>query len=164
MGMDVDTGGKGKGSKPEMNVTPLVDVVLVLLIIFMVISPVVTKGLYLNIPPKPDDEVQKQMNQNLENKTITLWVREDGAVWLNKQYKFGEGAAPEPKDPSAEVVELPLDELSERLDKVLNSKDDRVIYLDAQDEVDFRQTVDIIDRARRAGAKPIVMLTEPVKE
>ncbi len=164
MGMDVDTGGKGKGAKPEMNVTPLVDIVLVLLIIFMVISPVVTKGLFVNLPPKPDDEVQQQMNRDLKNETITLWVREDGAVWLNKQYKFGDGEAPKPKDPSAEVTELPLDDLPPRLDRVLNTRENRVVYLDAQDDVDFRQVIDTIDRARRAGAQPIVMLTEPVKE
>ena len=71
MGMDVDSGGKGKGAKPEMNVTPLVDIVLVLLIIFMVISPVVTKGLFVNLPPKPDDEVQQQMHRDLKNEPIT---------------------------------------------------------------------------------------------
>ena len=79
MGMNLDSGGKGV--RPQMNVTPLVDVVLVLLIIFMVIAPVVTKGLYVRLPPKPDDEQTQQMIQDLQNETLTLVARESGLKW-----------------------------------------------------------------------------------
>ena len=49
MGMDLESGGGSKRIKPAMNITPLVDVVLVLLIIFMVVTPLLTKQLFLNI-------------------------------------------------------------------------------------------------------------------
>ncbi|RKH74484.1 biopolymer transporter ExbD, partial [Corallococcus sp. AB045] len=53
--MAFDVGGnKGGGVRPTMNVTPLVDVVLVLLIIFMVVTPLMTKNLWMNVPAKPD--------------------------------------------------------------------------------------------------------------
>jgi biopolymer transport protein ExbD len=149
MGMDVDTGGgKKRGNKPEMNVTPLVDVVLVLLIIFMVIAPTITKGLFIRLPPKPEDAETQAMAQALENQTITLYVREDGEIWINRQFKFG--------------VEQ-RKELPDKLERVLNSRPDRVVYVDAQDEVEFRAVIDGITLARGAKAAPIVMLTEPVK-
>ena len=146
MGMNLDSGGKGV--RPQMNVTPLVDVVLVLLIIFMVIAPVVTKGLYVRLPPKPDDEQTQQMIQDLQNETLTLVARESGEVWINAKYKY----SPEQRG-----------ELVDRLERVLNARKDRVVYVDADDDVEFRRTVDTILAAREAKAAPVVMLTEPVK-
>ena len=147
MGMNLDAGGK-KGVRPEMNVTPLVDVVLVLLIIFMVIAPVVTKGLYVRLPPKPDDEQTQQMIQDLQNETLTLIARESGELWINAKYKY----KPDERG-----------ELIDRLERVLNARKDRVVYVDADDDVEFRRTLDAIMAARAAKAAPVVMLTEPVK-
>ena len=146
MGMNLDSGGKGV--RPQMNVTPLVDVVLVLLIIFMVIAPVVTKGLYVRLPPKPDDEQTQQMIQDLQNETLTLVARESGEVWINAKYKYSP---------------VQRGELVDRLERVLNARKDRVVYVDADDDVEFRRTVDTILAAREAKAAPVVMLTEPVK-
>ena len=148
MGMDVDSGGGKKGVKPEMNVTPLVDVVLVLLIIFMVIAPVVTKGLYIRLPPKPDDDATAQMVQDLQNETITLIARADGQIWINKKYQYDEAQ---------------FGDLTEKLEKVLNAKKDRVVYVDGEDEVAFRRILETFTLAREAKAEPIVLLTEPVK-
>ena len=131
-----------------MNVTPLVDVVLVLLIIFMVIAPVVTKGLYVRLPPKPDDEQTQAMIQDLQNETLTLIARESGELWINAKYKY----APEQRG-----------DLIEKLERVLNARKDRVVYVDADDDVEFRRTLDAILAARAAKAAPVVMLTEPVK-
>src|SRR4030095_12444996 len=50
--------GKQKGIRPSMNVTPLVDVVLVLLIIFMVVTPLMTKQMSLDVPGKPDEKIE----------------------------------------------------------------------------------------------------------
>ena len=131
-----------------MNVTPLVDVVLVLLIIFMVIAPVVTKGLYVRLPPKPDDEQTQAMIQDLQNETLTLIARESGELWINAKYKY----APEERG-----------DLIDKLERVLNARKDRVVYVDADDDVEFRRTLDAILAARAAKAAPVVMLTEPVK-
>ena len=131
-----------------MNVTPLVDVVLVLLIIFMVSAPVVTKGLYVRLPPKPDDEQTQAMIQDLQNETLTLIARESGELWINAKYKY----APEQRG-----------DLIEKLERVLNARKDRVVYVDADDDVEFRRTLDAILAARAAKAAPVVMLTEPVK-
>lgn len=147
MGMNLDSGGK-KGVRPEMNVTPLVDVVLVLLIIFMVIAPVVTKGLYVRLPPKPDDEETQAMIQDLQNETLTLIARESGELWINAKYKY----KPDERG-----------ELIEKLERVLNARKDRVVYVDADDDVEFRRSLDAILAARSAKAAPVVMLTEPVK-
>ena len=109
MGMDVGVGGKVK-VKPDMNVTPLVDVVLVLLIIFMVLAPVMTEAFNVRLPPKDDkDEQLDQVND--ADKPLVLSVGDDGSVEVN-------------------TVALDRAELPERLRRMFNARPDNVLYLD----------------------------------
>src|SRR4029453_6949499 len=80
MGMQV---GESKGgTMAEMNVVPLIDILLVLLIIFMVITPLTPKGLDTLVPqPNPN----QQQNQDLENKTVVVQVTKDGKVKINNE-------------------------------------------------------------------------------
>ena len=121
---------------------------MVLLVIFVVVAPVVTKGLYVRLPPKPDDEQTQAMIQDLQNETLTLIARESGELWINAKYKY----APEQRG-----------DLIEKLERVLNARKDRVVYVDADDDVEFRRTLDAILAARAAKAAPGGRLTEPVK-
>ena len=70
MGMNV-RGGDGKRPSPNVNVTPLVDVALVVLIIFMVVTPLMTKTFWLNIPPKPDEKAAKK-DKDDANKPLVM--------------------------------------------------------------------------------------------
>src|SRR5688572_22857954 len=110
---------------PDMNVTPLVDVVLVLLIIFMVLAPVVSAH-YLGRLPPPDDEDQALAEQNPDNKPLVLKVTErdldDGTV----QPVFQVGA-----------IELELEEAPDRLGRLVAGRTDKVIYVDAADTTDY---------------------------
>jgi biopolymer transport protein ExbD/biopolymer transport protein TolR len=83
MGMSVGQGG-GKKHKvtPQMNVTPLVDVVLVLLIIFMVVTPLLTKQFWINVPKK-DDEVQQPQPDDAKPPAV-LSLAADGSLRINK--------------------------------------------------------------------------------
>ena len=149
MGMDVDSGG-GKGKvKPEMNVTPLVDVVLVLLIIFMVIAPVVTAGLEVKLPPKPDPDA-KAIQRAQENKSLKVYVFDDGTYTINN-------------DPAFTYYEEDLGKLSESVAKILKGRETDVVYVDAQDSAEFGLTIKLMTATKKGGANPIVFLADPLK-
>src|SRR5262249_23878595 len=88
MGMDV---GASTGSLSQPNVVPLSDILLVLIIIFMVITPLTPKGLDILVPqPSPN----QQLNQELENKTVVVQVLANGKVKINNEDVTWEGLGP----------------------------------------------------------------------
>lgn len=142
MGMDVGGDGGGK-VKPEMNVTPLVDIVLVLLIIFLVLAPVMAKSLFVRIPPKQeelDEEIAELVN---DDQPPVLYVMNDGEQLMDGRLSLAEN----PDD----------------LRLVLNARSDRQVFIDAEDDTEFRHLIEAINFARASGAKPVVMLAEPFK-
>ena len=142
MGMSVGDDGGGK-VKPEMNVTPLVDIVLVLLIIFLVLAPVMAKALFVRIPPKDenlDDELTELVN---DDQPPVVYVKDDGELMMDGRLSLADN----PDD----------------LRLVLNARSDRQVFIDAQDDTEFRHVVEAINFARASGAKPVVMLAEPFK-
>jgi biopolymer transport protein ExbD len=129
------------GPQGNINVTPLVDVVLVLLIIFMVITPVLQMGIDVEIPPKV--EVQATPSE-IQRDQLVISVRRDG-FYLNRDRMDS------------------IEALRNRLAAILSSRpmDERVVFLNSEDEVVFQQTVSALDVARQAGAARIGMLTDP---
>ena len=85
MGMSMGGGG-GKKAKPtpDVNVTPLVDICLVVLIIFMVMTPMMTKTFWLNLPDKPDEEQKDPPPPNPNNKPLVMTVDQEGVIRVNK--------------------------------------------------------------------------------
>lgn len=139
MGARLDTGFKRVRVQPEMNVTPLVDVVLVLLIIFMVLAPVMSKSFWVRLPPKDDKEEQLDA-ANDPNKPLVLIVAADGKTAVNK-------------------IEVGRDELTEKLIRMFNARPDNTLYLDADDGAEYGMVLSAVDLARAAQAFPIVILT-----
>jgi biopolymer transport protein TolR len=139
-------GGKGRRQRPVplMNVTPLVDVALVVLIIFMLIVPMMEKSFWLNLPkreqeakdrpePKPDDR----------EGPLVMTIDSRGVIRVNKAV-------------------LKKSEIPERLPRMLAAQPLPVIYFDAADEIPYGQAVEVMDIAKQSGAKAIAMLTEKV--
>jgi biopolymer transport protein ExbD len=124
-------------SRPDINVTPLVDVVLVLLIIFMVIVPLVERSLPVATPPMQETETPEAPDDQL-----VLEVLADGTVRLNQQ----------PVAPA---------DLDARLRAALARRKDKVVFFTADDAANFERAVTALDAAKAAGAKTIGMLTEP---
>lgn len=139
MGMAVGAGGKKGQVVPHMNVTPLVDVVLVLLIIFMVVTPLLSKQFWLELPKQEETKTASPE----ENKSVVLTVGKDGALQIN--------GAPVPKE-----------ELKDKVTRYMAARPDKVVYFDAADDAPYATTVEAMDLARQGGAKTVAILTKKV--
>jgi biopolymer transport protein TolR len=141
MGMGVSTGGGKRGrAAPEMNVTPLVDVVLVLLIIFMVITPLMAKQFWLAVPDKKEDNTPPPPDAK---DAIVVTVNKAGEIRINRDV--------------VSDAEFPT-----RLRRVLAARGDRTIVFDAHDEAPFARATQALDMARGAGATTIAVATDGI--
>jgi biopolymer transport protein ExbD/biopolymer transport protein TolR len=122
-----------------MNVTPLVDVVLVLLIIFMVITPMLAKQFWLHLPAKPDDTVEAQPDPS-DEKPIVVSVTRDGEFKINRDV-------------------IPKANFSQKVRGVLAASGRRTLFFDADEDAQFGRAVEAMDLARAGGATTIVVLT-----
>jgi biopolymer transport protein ExbD len=129
---------------PDMNVTPLVDVVLVLLIIFMVLAPVMSAHYDAKLPP-PDEKDQQLAEQNDPLEPLVLRVEVDGTL------RVGEV-----------VLESDPKTARERIQRMLNARPNTLLYLDASDEASYRRVLDGMETAKLAGAKPVVLVTKEI--
>ena len=131
---------KGKGVVPTMNVTPLVDVVLVLLIIFMVITPLLTKKFWIHTPKQERQEVEKQDLANDPTPPLVLRVAADRSITVNG-------------------TTVAAEELSDRLRRMFAAREDHILFFDAANEVAYGFAVEVLDQARAGGAVTIAALT-----
>lgn len=136
MGMDVG-GGKG-GAKSDINVTPLIDVVLVLLIIFMVLTPSLLKHHDANVPKKMPDDVPPP--PDMPN-NIVIEYNADRQITVNAEPVAWEALA---------------DKLSDRLKKA--SK--KVVFFKIEDDANYGEAVKLMDTARGAGAETLGIVTK----
>ncbi|MFW6087579.1 MAG: ExbD/TolR family protein [Myxococcota bacterium] len=145
MAMHVDSGKNKKGrATPEMNVTPLVDVVLVLLIIFMVVTPLMMKQFWIHLPDqKEDNEPPPPSEQN--DPPVVLTVMADGTVRINR-------------------TTVRDQELETRVRRVLAAKGERTLFFDAEDDSEFGRAMEIMDRARGGGATTIAVMTDAIPQ
>ena len=128
----------------EINVTPLVDVVLVLLIIFMILAPVITEAFAVRLPPKDDDKQEELEQANDPNKPLVLTVTDEATYEVN-------------------AVAIEAEELSLRLHRMFNARPDNVLYLDGEDEAPVGAVLRGIDLARQGGASPLVLITKKLE-
>ncbi len=129
MGMAV---GSSSGPKSEINVTPLVDVVLVLLIIFMVIQPLMQRGYDVSVPPKA--EMNTPPPQSSDQLIVSLTARKE--IYLNKERV-------EPGN------------LAIRLQELLKNRGNKVVFFSAEDAANYGDAMKVMDIVRNNGAKNI---------
>ncbi|HSM86247.1 MAG TPA: biopolymer transporter ExbD [Candidatus Limnocylindrales bacterium] len=129
-----------RGATAEMNVTPLIDVLLVLLIIFMVVLPHRNRGEYADIPLPPRDKPRLQSP--------------DAIIVVQVRYA-GQGQVPALKINEQEV---PWDRLEARLRKIYEARADKVAFLKGDPDVDFEYVAQVVDITHRAGAERVGLM------
>jgi biopolymer transport protein TolR len=128
-------GGQGRPLS-EINVTPFVDVMLVLLIIFMVAAPMMQQGIDVDLPETTTQPLR------VKDEPLILTVKKDGKVFLGRQ-------------------EVPQAELQAKLTAIFEGKDSKEIYLRADKEAPYGIVAKAMGAARNAGATKMGMVTEP---
>ncbi|HTX14068.1 MAG TPA: biopolymer transporter ExbD [Candidatus Baltobacteraceae bacterium] len=126
----------------EPNIVPLIDVLLVLIIIFMVITPTTPKGLDALIP-QPTPPNQKE-NQDLLNKTIVVQVTNGDKVLINQ-------------DPSS------WDQLGPSLEKIFADRAEKVAFVKGDDNVEFAEVARAIDIMRASGIEHVGLITAKIE-
>lgn len=137
MGMAIGSSG---GLRSEINVTPLVDVVLVLLIIFMVVTPLLQMGYSVDVPPKATAAESAVASKE----QIIVTQREAKKVFLGKQ-------------------EINLDQLPLQLKDILDHRHDKTVFFSANDDLNYGMVMETMDMIRAAGADRVGIITEEVK-
>jgi len=143
VGVNVGTGRGGRVT-PVINVTPLVDVVLVLLIIFMVLTPLLTKRFWIHTPKQEKKEIERRALATQPEPPLVLRVAADKTISVNG-------------------VPLGFDDLAPRLRRMFAAREDHILFFDAADQVPYGFAVEILDQARAGGAVTIAALTSPLE-
>ena len=121
----------------DINVTPLVDVMLVLLIIFMVTAPMMMQGVEVNLPQTTTRPIKTREDP------LILTVNKKGEIYLERYM-------------------IKLDGLEEKIKKIFRNRRDKEILLRADKEVPYGFIIKVISRVKRAGIDKLGMVTEPV--
>ena len=137
------TVGSGGGYSSDINVTPMIDILLVLLIIFMVIVPTTPKGLDALVPQPPKNPLQNP------DQTRTIVV----------QVIYRPGAAPAYKINETDVAKR---ELQQRLVDIYANRAERVMFVKGDDNVDFRFVAEVIDIGKAANVDHIGLMTPKI--
>jgi biopolymer transport protein ExbD len=131
----MDVGGAKGGVKSDINVTPLVDVMLVLLIIMMLITPMLNQGVAVRLP-EATNSVDKPTTQD----NTVIAISKDGSVFLNAK-------------PVAEA------ELATKINEALENKKEKTVFINADEEAKYSAIMDTMDRLRMAGVEDIGLIT-----
>ena len=139
MGMSV--GGK-KGAKSEPNIVPLIDILLVLLIIFMVITPQIPKGLDAQVPQPNKDPASAAEPNSL---TVVVSVDQVGNLKINQDA-------------------VTRDELGTKLFEIFKTRAEKIMFVRGDKEIIFARVAEVIDIAKGAGVEKIGLITQQVEE
>src|ERR1043165_4410020 len=137
--MAMDLGGAKGGVKSNINVTPLVDVMLVLLIIMMIVTPMLQQGVAVRLPTATNTADKPQSDQQ----TIVA-IGANKAFYLNAK-PIQEG------------------ELASKINEILESKKEKIVLIKADEEVEYGAVMAAMDQLRNAGIEDIGLITERKK-
>ncbi len=142
--MGMSSGGSKDGATPSINVTPLIDVLLVLLIIFMIVTPLLQQGVTVDLP--------KDMNTPEEDANITKDTSVVIAIPDDNNFYIG-------KDP------YPITELGEKIQTLMRDKspDDRIVYIKSGVDVNYGTVVQAIDTIRKQDIDKIGLVADKKK-
>jgi len=136
--MSMNVGGSKGGVMADINVTPMADIMIVLLIIFMVITPMLQKGVDVKLPTAGNT---KERN---DQKTIEVAIRQDTSTYL-KGLKL---------DRQKDLVEKLKEALEERADT------QKLVYLKADNQLPYEEVMKVMDLCREAGVEEVALIAE----
>jgi biopolymer transport protein ExbD/biopolymer transport protein TolR len=136
--MSINKRDEGKKVNSNINVTPMVDVMLVLLIIFMVITPMLNNKVNVDLPTAASAVVME--NANKED-AVTVAVTRDGRTFLGAN-------------------QVTADDLGTKVSAMLENKTDKEVYMRADQRANYGKVMDAIDGIRAAGVNQLGLLTE----
>jgi biopolymer transport protein TolR len=140
--MAMGGGASTKEAVPYINMTPMIDILLVLLIIFMVITPLTPKGLETLVPqPPPKDAPPPPPNQD---RTVVIIIEKNRNIMLNTE----------------PVTE---DRLGTRLEEVFKTRAERVVFVKGDPDLEFRDVARAIDIAKGAGIDKVGLMTPKIE-
>jgi biopolymer transport protein ExbD len=130
------------GVKSDINVTPFVDIVLVLLIIFMVVTPMLSRTLDLSVPPK--SEAQPAEDVALDQLILTVQGPADSPkIFINQDEVVGG-----------------VEALQDRIAELMKGRKDKVVFFQAANDLRYEYVVSVMDRIRGGGAEKIGLITD----
>jgi len=139
--MAMSTGNSG-GPRSDINVTPLVDIVLVLLIIFMVLTPLLEKEMAVRVPSNDDDT--EQVDQPPQNQVV-IRLFKGGRLYINQE-------------------EVSVQNFPDRLAAVMAGVPDHLAFFNAGDDVPYDEVMHVLDLARGNGVATLGMITQKPKD
>jgi biopolymer transport protein TolR len=137
------SGGSGRQTLTEINVTPLVDVMLVLLIIFMVTAPLIQQGVEVSLPEARAKAV------DAEEQKLVLSIKSDKSLYLGT---------------SEDAARIPFDALEDKLRANTRAMKDHELYLMADKALPYGYVVDVMATVQRAGITNVGMITNPAAD
>ncbi len=140
--MGINKRDEGKKVNSNINVTPMVDVMLVLLIIFMVITPMLNNKVNVELPQAAAAIIME--NANKED-AVTVAVTRDGQAYLGGD-------------------RVNIDDLGPKITDKLTNKTDKEVYLRADIRANYGKVMDVVDQIRAAGVSNLGLLTEKLEE
>ncbi len=138
--MAFSSGGPGRQTLTEINVTPLVDVMLVLLIVFMVTAPLIQQGVEVDLPDARAKPVKA------EDQKLVLSIKADRSLWLGT---------------SQDAARVALEDLEAKLRANVRVQKDHELYLMADKALPYGYVVDVMATMQRAGVVNLGMITNP---
>jgi biopolymer transport protein TolR len=137
------SGGSGRTTLTDINVTPLVDVMLVLLIIFMVTAPLIQQGVEVALPEARAKAVEA------EEQKLVLSIKSDRSLYLGS---------------SEDAARIPFDLLEDKLKANVRAMKDKELYLMADKTLPYGYVVDVMATVQRAGITNVGMITNPAAD
>src|SRR5215831_1055062 len=135
--MSMSVGGAEGGVKSDINVTPLVDVMLVLLIIMMIVAPMLQKGVDVRLPVASN----RTDKPETQDQTIVA-VKADKTVYVNSQ-------------------PVPMNDLRRKLEEALEAKSQRIVFIKADKEAPYGTVMEAMDELRAGGIEDMALIADP---
>ena len=134
-------GGKGGGPRCDINMTPMIDILLVLLIIFMVITPLTPHGLEALAPEPPDKKNQPPPDQD---RTVVIIIDKDKSMHINNE-------------------DTDMDKLGPRLEQIFKTRAERVVFVKGDPDLEYQTVARAIDIAKGAQIDKVGLMTPKVE-